>query len=178
MFGKRRLIYVLLVLAGGLLLWTRQTYYADRWRRVENEEAGFTLLYPASWFNVGPSKLPTRKYIELCVMDFPVIDTIELRVYSAHKEAEGTKYYPSFGVWLAKKNNKNIRILSQKEITIGRGDYQGEEFLYEDKTHRGRIVNLEHRGKIYAIEINAVQGKWDKANAVFEDILKTFEFLE
>lgn len=178
MISKQRLIYVLLFLVGGLLLWTRQTYYADRWRQVENKEAGFALLYPASWFNVGPGKIPTRKYIKLCVMDFPMLDTIELRVYSTHEKGEDTTYYPSFGVWIAKKNNKNIRILSRKKITIGRGDYQGEEFLYEDKAHRGRIIELDHQGNIYAIEIIADQRKWGKANAVFEKILKTFEFLE
>ena len=178
MISKRRLIYVLLFLVVGLLLWTRQTYYADRWRQVENKEAGFALLYPASWFNVGPGKLPTRKYIKLCVINFPMVDTIELRVYRTHENDEDIKNYPSFGVWIAKKNNKNARILSREKITIGRGDYQGVELLYEDKTYRGRIIELDHQGNIYVIEINADQRKWGKANAVFEEILKTFEFLE
>jgi hypothetical protein len=171
-------IYIILVVLGGLAIVSRQRYYAGKWRRFEDEDAKFTLAYPATWYNVGPGKLPTQKYIRLRIMDFPVIDTIELRVYCINEnDRELWVNERDFGEWLIRKNSKNAHILKRNDISVGKG-YLGKESIYEDKTYIGRIVTTQYREQFYAIEINATKKKWDETDMVFDKILETFEFLD
>ena len=169
-------IYIILVVLGGLAIMSRQRYYAGKWRKYESVETGVALKYPAVWFSVGPSKLPSQKYIDLCTMNFPVIDSIELRVYSDSEDNLKQQKVASFGEWLIHKNSKYVHILGRRDVNIGEGDYPGEEVLFEDKSFRGRIITLQHHGQVYAIEIHAVKKKWNEANTVFDKILGTFEF--
>ncbi len=172
-------IYIILMVLGGLSIMSRQRYYAGKWRRFEDVDAKFTLAYPATWFNVGPGKLPTQRYIRLRTMNFPVIDTIELRVYYTNENnRELWDNKRDFGEWIIYQNSKHINILRQEGITIGRDDYFGEEILFEDKAFRGRIITLRHHGQVYAIEIHAIKKKWNEADGIFNKILGTFEFLE
>ncbi|NOZ51179.1 MAG: hypothetical protein GXP37_14220 [Chloroflexi bacterium] len=179
MLSKRKIIYALLVLAGGLILCGRQLYYAGKWRRVEDPQSGFALAYPATWYRIPIYQLPTGKYIDLFIMNFPVLDEIELRVYSDNKSANETEYYPSFGAWLIRHNNRRTYIIAtHKGVTIGKGDYSGEEIIYENDTDEGRIITMNHNERVYAVEIIVIKRKWEEADAIFGKILDTFEFLE
>lgn len=172
-------IYIILVVLGGLAIVSRQRYYAGKWRRFEDVEAKFTLAYPATWFNVGPGKLPTQKYIRLRIMNFPVIDAIELRVYCINENNRDIwANEENFDKWIIRQNSKHVNILRQKNITVGKGGYSGREILFEDKTFRGRIITLQHHEQVYAIEVHAIKEKWNEADGIFDKILETFEFLE
>ncbi len=163
-----------------LAILTRQVYYAGKWRWYENEQSGFALAYPASWFSLPGNKLPTSKYVDLFVMDVPVLYKIELRVYSSslHESGQGI-YHPSFGTWIIRENNDKNRIVDINEtISVGNRGYQGEEVIYENDRFRGRIVTITHKGRVYAVEISAVKQKWEDANIIFDQILETFVFLK
>lgn len=179
MYNKWR-IRIILVSLVVLAILTRQAYYAGKWRWYENKQSGFALAYPASWFPLPGNKLPTSKYVDLFVMDVPVLYKIELRVYSSSLHGSGQSiYYPSFGAWIIRENNDKNRIVDiHKTISVGNRGYQGEEVLYENDRFRGRIVSLTHNGKVYAVEISAVKQKWEEANIIFDQILETFVFLE
>ena len=173
---SRRMFYLILLFVCILAFTVRQTYFANQWRWYKN--ANFVLAYPATWFQISIYHCSTCQYINLLVMNVPVIDQIELRVYSANGDNLRQQGSTSFGEWIIHQNSKQVNILRQKDTTVGIGGYPGREILFEDKTFRGRIITLQHHGQVYAIEIHAIKKKWNEADAVFDKILETFEFLE
>jgi len=174
----KRFICMILIFIIIVSLIVRQNYLANKWHQYSNRDISISLRYPARWFNVGPSKLPSWKYIALCTMDFPVLDAIELRIYSDKVTNWPQSDIASFGIWLINKNSKNTKIIEQRKVVIGKGGYPGVEIEYEDKKFHGKMVVLKYRGIIYAIEIHALKKKWNEANSIFDAILSTVEFLE
>lgn len=175
---SRRMIYLVLLLVAVLALTARQIYYIGKWRWYKDKQTGFALEYPASWFQIHFYHCSTCQQINLFVMDVPVIYTKVLRVYSAEDTDAPRWRNKSFGEWLIQQNSKHIRVLSRGEVNVGQNDYPGIDIFYEDDTFRGRIITLHHSRRVYAIEMLANKKKWDKANTVFDKILKTFDFLE
>jgi len=163
-----------------LAIMVRQMYYADKWQWYEDKQSGFALAYPANWFPLPGNKLPASKYVDLFIMDIPILYKIELRVYSSNIHGDGQSiYHPSFGAWIIHENNDKNRIVNiNKMISVGDRGYQGEEVIYENDRFRGRVVTMTHEGRVYAVEISAVKQKWEAANMIFNRILETFEFLE
>ncbi len=174
----KRLLYLIIALAAILVFFLRQTYFAEKWRLYEDNDVNFAVAYPATWFKDHFYHCTTCQYIDLLVMDVPVLDRIELRVYSINESEFKPKNKISFGKWIIYKNSKHVHILAEKDVQIGKHSYSGKEVFYDDKTFRGRIITLIHGGRVYAIEISAIEKKWEEANTIFDKILKTFVFLE
>jgi len=175
---SKRTIYLALLLVVVLAFVARQMYYAGKWCWHKDDQAGFALGYPATWFQIHFYHCSTCQQVNLFVMDVPVIYTEILRVYSAKDIDEPRWRGKSFGEWIIHQNSKHIRVLSRREVHVGLHSYPGVDILYEDDTFRGRIITLHHSRRVYAIEMMATKKKWNKANTVFDKILKTFDFLE
>jgi len=176
--SNRRMAYLAFIFVCILAFVVRQNYFSNRWRRYNDRATGIALEYPASWFKISFYHCSTCHYIKLFVMDIPVIDQMELRVYTAKKNDAHIQKGKSFGEWIVRENSKNVHILNRRESNVGKAGYYGEEIAYEDKLFRGRVVTLHHHGQVYAIEIHAIKKKWNEASTVFDKILETFEFLE
>ncbi len=175
---SRRTFYLILLFVCVLAFTVRQAYFSNQWRQYRNKNANFALAYPATWFRIPLYHCSTCQYIKLFVMNVPVIDQIELRVYSANRDDLRQQGSISFGEWIIHQNSKHVNILRRKNITVGKGGYSGREILFEDKTFRGRIITLQHHEQVYAIEVHAIKEKWNEADGIFDKILETFEFLE
>ena len=174
----KRFAYMIFVFIVIVLLIVRQKYLVNKWYKYRDQNIGIALEYPASWFKIAFYHCATCQYIKLFVMDIPVIDQIELRVYSAKQDSIQIQNATSFGEWIILENNKNTRILDRMAVNVGSDNYYGEEIYFEDDNFLGRIVTLKNKERVYAIEIHAIKKKWDEANSVFDAILSTVEFLE
>jgi len=168
----------MIVIVAILALLARQTYFTGRWHWHEDNNTGFALAYPATWFKGYFYHCATCQYIDLLVRDAPILDRIELRVYSINEVDFKPQNATSFGKWIVYKNSDDVHILAEQDVQVGKSAYLGKEMIYEDKTFHGRVVTLRHNGTVYAVEINAIKKYWKEADAIFDEILKTFVFLE
>jgi len=175
---NKRIMYIVFIFIGVLSFVIRQNYLSNKWHRYSNQDIKIALEYPASWFEITFFHCSTCQYVKLFVMNIPVIDQIELRVYSANQDSLQMKDAKSFGEWIILQNNKDTHILNRKVISVGKDNYHGEEIYFERDMFQGRIVTLKHNNRFYAIESHAIKKKWNEANVIFDKILETFEFLE
>lgn len=175
---RKLAIYLVIGVIAIAALFVRHTYFAGKWHWHEDNNAHFALAYPATWFKGYFYHCATCQYIDLLVRDTPVLDKIELRLYSIRETDFKPPNATSFGKWLIYQNSDHVHVLTEQDVRIGKYAYSGKEVTYEDGTFHGRIVTIRHNGKIYAIEINAIEKNWKEANAVFAKILETFVFLK